>query len=147
MTKVRGIYCLKKDEIIRGFNSFKNILTESKVYFSGFIKLNIQVNKEISESTNIKIYKDPLANVKVGFVVSKRFVKKASLRNRLKRLARESYRTNKYLLINLKGCTVSLLFGYSELNKDDYSNLKLKDVNENLKILLKKASDFINKQF
>ena len=145
MTKVKGIYCLKKDEIIRGYNSFKNILTDSKIISNGFLKLNIQIKKEIRGSIENKIYKDPLANVKVGFVVSKRIVRKASLRNRLKRLTREAYRLNKYLLIVIKDYKVFLLFSYSEYYKDSYINLKIDDVNENMRLLLVKATDFINK--
>ncbi|MFA5404458.1 MAG: ribonuclease P protein component [Ignavibacteria bacterium] len=146
MTKVKGIYCLNKDEIIRGYNAFKNILTGSKVLSNGFLKLNIQIKKEISENIGNQIYKNPLANVKVGFVVSKRIVKKASLRNRLKRLTRESYRLNKYLLIALNDYRVYLLFSYSENYKDTFKNLKFDDVNENTKLLLKKAIEFINKK-
>jgi len=145
LTKVKGIYCLKKDEIIRGYNSFKNILTDSKIISNGFLKLNIQIKKEIRGSIENKIYKDPLANVKVGFVVSKRIVRKASLRNRLKRLTREAYRLNKYLLIVIKDYKVFLLFSYSEYYKDSYINLKIDDVNENMRLLLVKATDFINK--
>jgi ribonuclease P protein component len=146
LTKVKGIYCLKKDEIIRGYNSFKNILTNSKVLTNSFLKLNIQINKEISVNTENQIYKDPLANVKVGFVVSKRIVKKAYLRNRLKRLTREAYRQNKYLLIVIQEFKVFLLFSYNEELKDSYKNLKFDDVNENMRMLLKKVTDFINKQ-
>lgn len=146
MTKVKGIYSLKKDEIIRGYNSFKNILTDSKIISNGFLKLNIQVKKEISESIENQIYIDPLANIKVGFVVSKRIVRKASLRNRLKRLSREAYRLNKYLLIVLKDYKVFLLFSYSEYYKDSYKNLRVDDVKENMKLLLRKAADLINKE-
>lgn len=145
MTKVRGIYCLKKDEIIRGYNSFKNILTDSKIISNGFLKLNIQIKKEISENIDNQIYKDPLADVKVGFVVSKRIVRKASLRNKLKRLARETYRTNKYLLIVIKNYKIFLLFSYSEYYKEIYKDIKIEDVNENMRMLLKKAADVINK--
>lgn len=145
MTKVKGIYCLKKDEIIRGFNSFKNILTDSKTISIGFLRLNIQVKKEISGSIENQIYRDPLANVKVGFIVSKRIVRKASLRNRLKRLSREAYRQNKYLLIVIKDFKVYLLFSYSENFKESFNSLKIDDVNKNMRLLLKKAAEFINK--
>lgn len=145
MTKVKGIYCLKKNEIIRGFNSFKNILIDSKVIINGFLKLNIQVKKEISDNID-NIYKDPLENVKVGFVVSKRIVKNAALRNRLKRISREAYRTNKYLLIVIKNCKVNLIFSYNQEYKNIFNVLKFDDVSKNMRALLMKTTDFINKQ-
>jgi ribonuclease P protein component len=145
LTKVRGIYCLKKDEIVRGFNSFKNIFTDSKVISNGFLKLNIQIAKENSINKINDIYKDPLHNIKVGFVVSKRMVKKASQRNRLKRLAREAYRANKYMLIGIKEYEVNILFGYIDDSKEHFKDLKFDEVNENMKALLKKIISFIIK--
>ncbi len=145
MTKVKGIYSLNKNEIIRGYNSFKNILSDSKMITNGFLKLNIQVKKEISENIE-NIYEDPLENVKVGFVVSKRIVKNAALRNKLKRLSREAYRTNKYLLVVIKNRKVNLIFGYNEEYKDTFKVLKFDDVSKNMRVLLTKTTDFINKQ-
>lgn len=144
MTKVKGIYSLKKNEVIRGYNSFKNILADSKMIINGFLKLNIQVKKDLAENID-NIYEDPLENVKVGFVVSKRIVKNAALRNKLKRLSREAYRTNKYLLIVIKNRKVNLIFGFNEEYKDTFKALKFEDVNKNMRTLLTKTTDFINK--
>ena len=112
---------------------------------NGFLKLNIQVKKEISENIE-NIYKDPLENVKVGFFVSKRIVKNAAMRNKLKRLSREAYRTNKYLLVVIKNYKVNLLFSYYEEYKDTFKVLKFDDVSKNMRVLLTKTTDFINKQ-
>jgi ribonuclease P protein component len=142
LTKVNGIYCLKKNEILRGYNSFKNILVDSKIITNSFLRLNIQV-KEYGE---IQIIKDPLNNVKVGFVVSKRFVKKAVMRNRLKRLTREAYRLNKNILEVPEKLHVKMIFGYNESHKNNFDSLDLNVVNANMKTMLLKATDYLNKR-
>ncbi len=145
MNKVKGIYSLKKSEIIKGYNAFKNILTNSKVISNSFLKLNIQIKRENSDNKSNSIFNNPLDNVKVGFIVSKRIVKKSSLRNRLKRLAREAYRLNKYMLVMFKEYNIYLLFSYCEEYKHIYKNLKFNEVNETVKILLKQTIEYIKK--
>ena len=62
---------------------------------------------------------------KIGVSVSKNNFKKAVERNRIKRLLREAYRYNKYLLIdkNVKGYAFMILYiskempGFEEINK------------------------------
>ncbi len=146
MTKVNGIHCLKKNEIIRGYNSFKNILVDSKIINNTFLRLNIQVKEEIKENGEIQIIKDPLNNVKVGFVVSKRFVRKATMRNRLKRLAREAYRLNKNILNVPEKFQVKILLGFNESYKENFKNLDLIIMNANMRTMLLKVTDFLNKR-
>ena len=146
MTKINGIYCLKKSEIIRGYNSFKDILVDSKLITNSFLRAYIQVRKSRQDTGESKILKDPLENVRVGFVVSKRFVRKASRRNRLKRLAREAYRLNKYLLIPGFDGEVKLLLGYNEKYKNEFCELEIENVKSNMRILLKKVTDYLSKQ-
>jgi ribonuclease P protein component len=146
LTKVNGIYSLGKKEIIRGYNSFRDILVNSKLITNSFLKLNIQVRKNITGSTEIKNFKDPLNNVKVGFVVSKRIVKKASARNRMKRLAREAYRMNRNILIGTEGIEVLILVGYSEKHKADFGSLDFEIVNANMRMILLKTLDYLKKQ-
>ena len=146
MTKVNGIHCLKKNEIIRGYNSFKNILVDSKIINNTFLRLNIQVKEEIKENGEIQIIKDPLNNVKVGFVVSKRFVRKATMRNRLKRLTREAYRLNKNILNVPEKFQVKILLGFNESYKENFKNLDLIIMNANMRTMLLKVTDFLNKR-
>jgi len=146
LTKVNGIHCLKKNEIIRGYNSFKNILVDSKIINNTFLRLNIQVKEEIKENGEIQIIKDPLNNVKVGFVVSKRFVRKATMRNRLKRLAREAYRLNKSILNVPEKFQVKILLGFNESYKENFKNLDLIIMNANMRTMLLKVTDFLNKR-
>lgn len=145
MTKINGINCLKKEEIIRGFNSFKDVLVNSRVITNGFLKLNVQVKKEVKGNEEIQIIKDPLNNVKVGFVVSKRLVRKAAKRNRLKRLLREAYRTNKNLLFVLPEYGAKILFSYNEKYKDKFKEIMLIDVNADMRAILLKAKEHIKK--
>jgi len=146
LTKVNGIHCLKKNEIIRGYNSFKNILVDSKIINNTFLRLNIQVKEEIKENGEIQIIKDPLNNVKVGFVVSKRFVRKATMRNRLKRLTREAYRLNKNILNVPEKFQVKILLGFNESYKENFKNLDLIIMNANMRTMLLKVTDFLNKR-
>jgi ribonuclease P protein component len=146
LTKVNGIYSLGKPEIIRGYNSFKNILVNSKIISNSFLKLYIQIKKSTAGEKETENFKDPLNKVKVGFVVSKRMVKKASARNRLKRLAREAYRMNKFLLNDAAGTEINILFGYVESYKDDFANLDFQIVDANMRMLLLKTLDYLKKQ-
>ena len=79
---------LRKDEIIRGYESFKKIFIRSKVIETRYLKCFLQFDNNITS---------PLS-VKVGFTVSKKKVKKAYIRNRIKRLIKEAYRNEKHLL-------------------------------------------------
>lgn len=90
-------YSLSKDEIVRGFNKFKEVLDNSVKYKSVFFKAFVNFTV-FDESEN----RPPSGNVKVGFLVSKKNVNKATQRNKIKRLFRELYRKRKYRLSDLK---------------------------------------------
>jgi len=79
---------LGKDEIIRGYESFKRIFIKSKVIETRYLKCYLQFDDKIISPQLIK----------VGFTVSKKKVKKAYVRNRIKRLMKEAYRMEKHLL-------------------------------------------------
>ena len=66
---------------------------------------------------------------KVAFAVSKKNFKKAVDRNRIKRLMRESYRKNKYLLQEYCGekeKTLAILFIYTGKELPDYVGVEAK---------------------
>jgi ribonuclease P protein component len=83
---------LRKDEIIRGYESFKRIFIKSKVIETRYLKSYLQFDDKITSPQLIK----------VGFTVSKKKVKKAFVRNRIKRLIKEAYRNEKHILNDLK---------------------------------------------
>ncbi|MGB2870069.1 MAG: ribonuclease P protein component [Bacteroidota bacterium] len=76
---------LPRTEILRGYRSFSKVIAQGRPVGAPPVRAFYLV--------------DPAAqfSVKVGFAVS-RSVRKAVLRNRAKRLLRESYRTQKHLL-------------------------------------------------
>ncbi len=91
---------LRKQDIIRGHNSYKRILQNSITISSQFLKafINIQdQNYYSSKEDNSTISPHFTNNVKVGFIIAKRKIKKAVLRNRLRRLLKETFRLNRYL--------------------------------------------------
>ena len=83
---------LRKDEIIRGYESFKRIFIKSKVIETRYLKCYLQFDDKITSPQLIK----------VGFTVSKKKVKKAFVRNRIKRLMKEAYRNEKHILNDFK---------------------------------------------
>ena len=83
---------LRKDKIIRGYESFKRIFIKSKIIEARYLKCYLQFDDKITSPQLIK----------VGFTVSKKKVKKAFVRNRIKRLMKEAYRNEKHALNDLK---------------------------------------------
>lgn len=93
---------LRKDEILRGYDAFKNVLIRSKIIEAGYLKCYLQLDTNTTSPQSRK----------VGFIVSKRKVRKAFVRNRIKRLLKESYRNEKYLLMPKEN--IKLIFTVSD---------------------------------
>ncbi len=83
---------LPKSRILSKNVSFFNILRNSTEINGHYIKLyyNIYRNKSNKNNTN------PPSQLKVGFFVSKKFVKKAVKRNKIKRYLREIFRKSEF---------------------------------------------------
>lgn len=86
---------LTKNEILRGFNAYFEVLSNSKVVSSEFLKA--YVSRDIKVADSKEFSKSPLFRfpLKVGFIIAKKKISKSVFRNRLKRLLKESYRLRK----------------------------------------------------
>lgn len=82
---------LPKELIIRGHESFSKIFESSEKTNSGFLRAYVRTH--ISENKNN--FNSPSASIKAGFVVTKKRIRKAVPRNRVKRLLREAFRMEK----------------------------------------------------
>ena len=78
---------LPKTDIIRGHEAFSKVFESSGKTNCGFLRAYVSENK-----TN---FNSPSLSIKAGFVVTKKRIKSAVLRNRVKRLLREAYRLEK----------------------------------------------------
>jgi ribonuclease P protein component len=124
---------LSKEEILRGYDSFKNVFRKSKIIETRYLKCYIQFEDENSSPQAIK----------VGFTVSKKKAKKAYVRNRIKRLLREAYRNEKNGL-TVRRNTV-LIYSISDTKNNSIDNLyrngfrlftdDMKEINEKIKMM------------
>ena len=83
---------LGKDEILRGYNSYSIVLKNSKIVKSELLKAYIFRNSKGKVSSDSPLF---IKNLKVGFIIARKKIRKSTFRNRLKRLLKESYRLSK----------------------------------------------------
>ena len=111
------------------------------------LKSKILIDKLFAEGISIKNYPLRLVYIpiasqndstisvknqyfKTGFSVPKKFIKTAVQRNRIKRLMRESFRKNKYIVMTGAKQEYALMFIF--LSRDDISQLKMERLMINL---------------
>ena len=91
---------LNKSQIIRGFEAYKRVLTNSRVFSTDLLVAYLNTEDLINApDSNADSKKEevssPLADiVKAGFIISKKKIKKAARRNYGKRLMKEAFRLN-----------------------------------------------------
>ncbi|MGQ9664816.1 MAG: ribonuclease P protein component [bacterium] len=95
MPDSRGLYCLKKKEVVRNKKEIRTLL---------------KTGKRFACNDLVIIYK-PASRSKVGFFASRK-IRSAVKRNRIKRILREAYRMNKEIF---RGLNV-ILFAHNVLN-------------------------------
>jgi len=144
---------LRKREILRGFNSYLKVLKSSDLISTNFLKAF--VNHDNKEKTMLDLTSESNAfgesplftnNVKVGFVVAKKKIRKAILRNRIRRLLKESYRLNKDLFgtIDLQ---VNIIFSITDMGYkifEEDSKTKFEVINREMKLLAPKINNLLN---
>ena len=134
---------LEKSEIIRGYKSFEAIFNDSKQFKTNLLTGYLKANK-ISLLTR----KSPQNSIKVGFIVSKKKFRKASRRNRIRRLMRESYRLNKhYYLEIIKNYSIQLIIGLNSgpeiMAVKDEVLFDFRKINIEMEKLLTKINSFL----
>lgn len=134
---------LIKNEIVKGHNSYLKILQNSVVFSTDYLK--VFVNK-IKVSDSVDFNQSPLLKIplKVGFIVAKKKIRKAVLRNRLRRILKESYRLNKHLFNNVKD--TSIIFSLSENGYNKFLNDPGQKIHV-VEVEMIKAAEKINKYF
>ena len=125
------LYTLSKDERLRSKKDFQKVYSEGKQLNSSNNKL--RVNYYFESSVNE-------VGIKAAFVVSKK-AGKAVWRNKVKRLLRAAYRTNKLDLKNYcvkNNFLLYLIFSPKTLNQKQNKNIKLDFIISDFVDLLKK---------
>ncbi len=143
---------IRKCEILRGHNAYLKVLNSSVHVSTSFLKAYVsQESKKPPPSgltSEIKAFREsPLFTsiVKVGFVVAKKKIKKAVLRNRIRRLLKESYRLNKNSLraIDLE---LNIIFSMTETGYklfEDDSKTKIEIIEREMKLLVPKIINLL----
>ncbi len=131
---------LRKDEILRGHNTYLKVIQNSVSVSTEFIKAFI--NKENADSNS----KSPLltSTVKVGFIIAKKKIKRAVLRNRIRRLFKESYRSDKFFFVNELPFSLNIIFSLNDKGYEYFINnpkTKLEFVSSEMKKLHSKIKN------
>jgi ribonuclease P protein component len=128
-------YTLRKEEIIRGRTAFQSIISSGNRLVEKVVLCFYQIEDSANEPNQIL----------VGFTVSKK-IGKAVVRNRIKRLMRESYRLHKYILLDSTKCIkcrASLIFVFGKTYSDISKKIKFSAVEQDIIQLLLRFKQII----
>jgi ribonuclease P protein component len=138
---------LRKSELLRGYDSFDRIFRNSRQFktklLTGYLRTEkIELNKNDSPLTK--------SNFKVGFIISKKKLKKANKRIRIKRLLRETFRLNRENCLRFipnPEKETKLIIGLNHdaeiINNMDKKLISYKDLNDDMMILLDKINSYL----
>lgn len=125
-------YGLSAKERIKSRKAFERIFTEGKVIYSSDNKIRL----------HYFIFKNSIKpGVLFAVAVSKK-LGKAVWRNRIKRLLREAYRTNKLKLIErckAQKALLEIIFSPQSINQKENPKVSLKEIEKSVKELLNKV--------
>lgn len=135
---------LSKDEILRGYGLFQKVLRDSRSVSANFLRVHAVFPGSGKESKNSSPPLTP--RVRVGFLVAKKKIRKSFLRNRIRRLIKETYRKNKSTLL-FENRNMDLLFtlterGYEQFFDDPMPKQMLFD--DDMKYIIRKILDKTN---
>ena len=128
-------YTLRKHEILRGRKSFSKLFSSGNKLAEQAVQCFYQIENSDTETNRVV----------VGFAVSKK-IGKAVVRNRIKRLMRESYRLNKYILLDTPASNkfmVSVVLMYGKNNPVQIKSVRVEIINQEIEHLLHKLRAII----
>lgn len=120
------VFGLPKESILRGHKAFSDIIARGRSLTAGSIRLFYATGDKSSQPS-------------VGFSVS-RTIRKATVRNRIKRCLREAVRQNKSILLGLQGLPGgkhTLVFMYRGTAANHPSKIVCRNIEEDLLAALK----------
>lgn len=139
-------YKLSKSELLRGFETFSHVIENSKVLSSDFLKAYIYICKDKKVLTNISDSPLLSENIKVGFIVAKKQIHKAVIRNRIRRLLRESYRKLKHN-IHYRKIETSIIISLNSRGYNYFQNnpkAKQKYIDGDMSLLINTINRYLN---
>lgn len=135
---------LSKDEILRGYGVFQKVLRESRSVSANFLRVHAVYPGSGKESKNSSPPLTP--RVRVGFLVTKKKIRKSFLRNRIRRLLKETYRKNKSTLL-FENRNMDLLFTLTDRGYEQFFNEPMPKqmlFEEDMKYIIRKILDRTN---
>jgi len=137
---------ISKKEIVRGYKSFENILTHSKLFKTELLTGHLRTNKLSLKNSPLK-----MNTVKVGFIISKKKIRKSNNRIKIKRLIKEAYRLNRHnYLDGYNNVDVQLLIGINQnsnyVSPEFSKSLNYELVKKETENLLSAIRDYLTRQ-
>ena len=137
---------LPRKAILRGYGAFAEVLNNSGTVSSDQLKAFVRI---IDFKSNDTLDQSPLEpKLKVGFIISKKKIGKAAVRNRIRRILKEAYRLQgRSFLQQDLNVNVSLIISLTERGYSAFlqGSLNFPIVYHQAEVILSKVSKLIQK--